>query len=82
MDFCLCKKLPLRLLLCGRCVNFASMQVNVELLKEWFADFNVRYFGGSLPVPAFAVGRSRTQLGCMSCKVRRKMFSKSYIQYA
>lgn len=81
MDFGLCKKLPLCLLLCGRCVNFASMQVNVELLKEWFADFNVRYFGGSLPVPAFAVGRSRTQLGCMSCKVRRKMFSKSYTDY-
>ena len=81
MDFGSCKKLPLRLLLCGRCVNFASMQVNVELLKEWFADFNVRYFGGSLPVPAFAVGRSRTQLGCMSCKVRRRMFSKSYTDY-
>lgn len=80
-DLGLCKKLPQRLLLCRRCANFASMQVSVELLKEWFADFNVRYFGGSLPVPAFAVGRSRTQLGCMSCKVRRRMFSKSYTDY-
>ena len=56
------QKLSLRLLLCRRCANFASMQVSVELLKEWFADFNVRYFGGSLPVPAFAVGRTQPRM--------------------
>ena len=64
-DLGLCKKLSLRLLLCRRCANFASMQVSVELLKEWFADFNVRYFGAVCPCPHLPWGaRARSSDVC------------------
>lgn len=75
------KKLPLHLLLCHRCANFASMQVSVELLKEWFTGFNVRYFDGSLPVPAFAVGHSRTRLGSLTWRYKYKLFFRRPCSY-
>ncbi len=53
------------------------MQVNVRLLETWFAEFNVRYFNSELPVPAFAVGNSRTRRGTLSWRIHRKWFSKT-----
>lgn len=57
------------------------MQVNVNQLKEWFSAFNKRYFGGGLPEPVLAVGRSRTRLGTMSWRTRRGLFSRSACDY-
>ncbi|MCD8297112.1 MAG: SprT-like domain-containing protein [Prevotella sp.] len=57
------------------------MQVNVGLLETWFAEFNAKYFNGELPVPAFAVGNSRTRRGTMSWRIRKKWFSKTRGDY-
>lgn len=57
------------------------MQVNKELLKEWFMPFNEKYFNGELPEPAFAVGKSRTRLGSLTWRVRRKLFFTSRSSY-
>lgn len=46
------------------------MTPTVELLRAWFADFNVRYFGGALPMPLLKVSNARTTLGQFS---RRKV---------
>lgn len=40
-------------------------------MKDWFEEFNVRYFGGELPVPALSTGMSRTRLGSMSWRKER-----------
>ena len=47
------------------------MQIDTLWLKANFARFNTQYFDGVLPLPRLRTGRSRTQLGSMSCK--RKM---------
>ena len=52
------------------------MLVEVSRLRDWFAGFNVMYFGGALPEPAFAVGRSRTRLGSLSWRYRRVLLSR------
>lgn len=57
------------------------MQVNVNQLKEWFSVFNERYFGNELPEPSFAVGNSRTRLGSMSWRTKRRIFYKSAYDY-
>ena len=44
------------------------MQIDTLWLKANFARFNTQYFGGVLPLPRLRAGRSRTQLGTMSCK--------------
>ena len=44
------------------------MQIDTLWLKANFARFNTQYFGGVLPLPRMRAGRSRTQLGTMSCK--------------
>lgn len=69
------------LLLSAAYINFAIMQADVNMLREWFAGFNVRYFDGELPEPRFAVGRSRTRLGSMSWKVRRRLLFRSSCDY-
>ena len=50
------------------------MRISVKELEEWFSEFNVKYFGGILPMPALSVGMSRTRLGSMSWKRTKKMF--------
>lgn len=57
------------------------MQVSVNILKEWFSIFNEKYFNGELPEPSLAVGNSRTRLGSMSWKTRKRLFSKSADNY-
>ena len=52
------------------------MQVDIRQLEEWFASFNEAYFGGGLPVPKFAVGRSRTRLGTLSWKWQGRLFAR------
>lgn len=57
------------------------MQVSINQLEEWFSSFNERYFGGVLPVPVFAVGNSRTRLGSMSWRRRKRLLFKSDDSY-
>lgn len=47
------------------------MQIDTLWLKTNFIRFNTQYFDGVLPLPRLRVGRSRTQLGTMSCKRKR-----------
>ena len=49
-----------------------TCQLSVALLQQWFADFNARYFGGSLPLPELKLSKARTRLGYMQCVSRRK----------
>jgi hypothetical protein len=44
------------------------MKPDLEQIAGWFDTFNRDYFGGGLPRPRFALSRSRTRLGAMSCK--------------
>ena len=57
------------------------MQVTTDILQAWFTLFNQKYFGGRLPVPALSVGKSRTRLGSLTWKLRRKVFSKQPGEY-
>ena len=50
--------------------------VEVSQLRDWFTVFNKTYFGGALPEPAFAVGRSRTRLGSLSWRYKRVLLSR------
>ncbi len=58
------------------------MQVTTDILQAWFTLFNQKYFGGMLPVPALSAGKSRTRLGSLTWKLRRRMFSKQPGEYA
>ncbi len=44
------------------------MQIDTLWMKTNFMRFNMQYFDGVLPLPRLRAGRSRTQLGTMSCK--------------
>lgn len=44
------------------------MQIDTLWMKNNFMRFNTQYFDGVLPLPRLRAGRSRTQLGTMSCK--------------
>ena len=44
------------------------MQIDTLWMKTNFMRFNTQYFNGVLPLPRLRAGRSRTQLGTMSCK--------------
>lgn len=44
------------------------MQIDTLWMKTNFMRFNTQYFDGVLPLPRLRTGRSRTQLGTMSCK--------------
>lgn len=44
------------------------MIVTTEWMHRNFRRFNTEYFGGKMPVPAFALSGARTQLGTMSCR--------------
>lgn len=57
------------------------MQVDVRQLAEWFSSFNETFFGGRLPVPSFAVGKSRTRLGTLSWKWRGRLFARRPCDY-
>ena len=44
------------------------MQIDTLWMKTNFMRFNTQYFDGVLPLARLRAGRSRTQLGTMSCK--------------
>ena len=44
------------------------MQIDTLWMKTNFMRFNTQYFDSVLPLPRLRAGRSRTQLGTMSCK--------------
>ena len=44
------------------------MQIDTLWMQTNFMRFNAQYFDGMLPLPRLRAGRSRTQLGTMSCK--------------
>ena len=44
------------------------MQIDTLWMKTNFMRVNTQYFDGVLPLPRLRAGRSRTQLGTMSCK--------------
>ena len=52
------------------------MQVDTDTLAAWFALFNQKYFDGRLPMPILAVGKSRTRLGSLTWRYRRRLLSK------
>lgn len=52
------------------------MTLTVDLLRQWFLQFNSAYFGGALPVPAFGLSRARTRLGSMTCRCERTLFHR------
>ncbi len=54
------------------------MELTVQLLRDWFGQFNTRYFGGELPEPRLAVNKSRRLLGQFSCKKVRKGLFRGY----
>lgn len=43
----------------------------VDFIRDQFAAFNARYFGGSLPEPRFVVNHARTILGQFVCSRKR-----------
>ena len=52
------------------------MIVDVKWMEDNFRKCNDLYFGGVLPLPDFAISKSRTQLGLMSCKRRTGLWGK------
>lgn len=44
------------------------MTLTTDLLRVWFGQFNVDYFGGELPVPRLVLSKARTRLGTMACR--------------
>lgn len=50
------------------------MQITTDWIKAHFERFNTDYFGGELPLPKFSVSNSRTCLGVMIKRRKRKFF--------
>lgn len=50
------------------------MQVTIDILRQWFEEFNTSLFGNELPMPILRTGRSRSQLGSFSCTRRPRLF--------
>lgn len=44
------------------------MTLTLDILRQWFWQFNREYFGGELPEPRLRLSRARTRLGSMSYK--------------
>ncbi len=57
------------------------MQVDTDTLAAWFALFNQKYFDGRLPEPALAVCKSRTRLGSLTWRYRRRLLAKQPCGY-
>lgn len=51
------------------------MELTAQILRDWFGQFNTRYFGGELPEPRFIVNKAKRMLGQFSCRrVRQGLF--------
>ena len=57
------------------------MQVDTDTLTAWFTLFNQKYFGGHLPIPTLAAGKSRTRLGSLTWRYRRRLLAKQPCGY-
>lgn len=51
------------------------MELTTDYLQRQFAAFNGRYFSGTLPVPRFAISKSRTMLGQFVVRRKAGLFS-------
>lgn len=54
------------------------MELTAQILRDWFGQFNARYFGNELPEPRFIVNKARRMLGQFSCKRVRQGLFKGY----
>lgn len=54
------------------------MELTAQILRDWFGQFNIRYFGGELPEPRFVVNKAKRLLGQFSCRRVRKGFFRGY----
>lgn len=54
------------------------MELTAQILRDWFGQFNARYFGNELPEPRFVVNKARRLLGQFSCKRVRQGLFKGY----
>jgi hypothetical protein len=54
------------------------MELTAQILRDWFGQFNARYFGNELPEPRFIVNKARHLLGQFSCKKVRQGLFKGY----
>lgn len=52
------------------------MIVNLQYLRRQFDEFNRLIFEGQLPTPRLRVNNSRSMLGCVRYKTKRKFFGK------
>lgn len=49
--------------------------MTAQQLREWFLEFNSKYFGGELPEPRFVVNHAKRMMGQFSCRrVRKGLF--------
>lgn len=58
------------------------MTLTVDLLRQWFAQFNAAYFGDELPMPALGLSKARTRLGTMTCRGERTLFKRRFYDFA
>jgi hypothetical protein len=54
------------------------MELTAQILRDWFGQFNARYFGNELPEPRFIVNKARHLLGQFSCKKVRQGLFRGY----
>ena len=54
------------------------MELTAQILRDWFGQFNARYFGNELPEPRFVVNKARRMLGQFSCKKVRQGLFRGY----
>lgn len=54
------------------------MELTAQILRDWFGQFNVRYFGNELPEPRLVVNKARRMLGQFSYKKVRQGLFRGY----
>lgn len=57
------------------------MTLTVDLLRQWFGQFNSAYFADELPMPRLALSKARTRLGTMACQCRRTLWGRKYSNF-
>ena len=58
-----------------------AMTLTVDMLRQWFAQFNAAYFDAVLPMPTLALSKARTRLGTMSCQCKRTLLKRTYYNF-
>lgn len=57
------------------------MKLTVDILREWFRQFDADYFGSTLPMPRIAISKARTRLGTMACRKQRRLLRWVYSDF-